>query len=307
MTDRLDSRSLRQFVAVAETLSFRQAAETLHISQPPLSRAIRQLEERLGTPLFERNTQSVTITPAGQRLLPLARRILRLIEEAQEAVSAQHVPARLRIGVTSAIESQWFQKVTRAMEAEGVKPVVSSDTSPRLVRLLTRAQLDAAFIALPTHAPNLEVDVLEKQPLIAVLPAGHRLARRRIISLEELSADALFWFQRARQPAFFDHCRAVFDKHGYAPTLLEEPKDHHVLLAAVASGRGVALLPASFAAIRRNGVIYKPLREGTDLYVGIGLATSSDRRDVREFLLRIARAGLNLLGDTRRARDRRAA
>ena len=103
-------------------------------------------------------------------------------------------------------------------------------------------------------------------------------------------ADALFWFRRARQPAFFDHCRAVFERHGYAPALLEEPEDHHVLLAAVASGRGVALLPASFAAIRRDGVIYKPLREGTELYVGIGLATSGDRSDVRKFLLRAARA-----------------
>jgi DNA-binding transcriptional LysR family regulator len=286
MTDRLDSRSLRQFVAVAETLSFRQAAETLHISQPPLSRAIRQLEDRLGTPLFERNTQSVTLTPAGQRLLPLARRILRLMAEAQEAVSAQHLPARLRIGVTSAVESQWFQKVARAMEAAGVQPVVSSDTSPRLVRLLSRAKLDAAFIALPTHAPAFEVDVLEKQPLIAVLPSSHRLSRRRTVSLQDLSGDALFWFRRARQPAFFDHCRAVFERHRYAPPLLEEPEDHHVLLAAVASGRGVALLPASFAAIRRHGVVYKPLREGADLYVGIGLATSRDRPDVRKFLRR---------------------
>lgn len=290
MTDRLDSRSLRQFVAVAETLSFRQAAQTLHISQPPLSRAIRQLEARLGTPLFERNTQSVSLTPAGQRLLPLARRILALMAQAQEAVSARQVPARMRIGVTSAVESQWFQKVARTMEAEGVQPVVTHDTSPRLVRLLSRARIDAAFIALPTHTPGLVVDVIEKQPLLAVLPAGHRLARRRTVSLADLSPDPLFWFKRARQPAFFDHCRAVFERHGYSPALLEEPEDHHVLLAAVASGRGVALLPASFAAIRRDGVIYRPLREGGELYVGIGLATGSDRPDVREFLLRAVRA-----------------
>jgi len=292
MTDRLDSRSLRQFVAVAETLSFRQAAETLHMSQPPLSRAIRQLESRLGTPLFERDTHSVTLTPAGQRLLPLARRILHLMAEAQEAVSAQHVPARLRIGITSALDSQWFQTVLRAMEAAGVRPAVSSDTSPRLVRLLSSGRLDAAFIALPTRAPGLEVDVLDRQPLIAVLPAGHRLSRRKLVSLRDLASDALFWFRRSRQPAFFDHCRAVFDRHGYAPALLEEPEDHHVLLAAVASGRGVALLPSSFAAIRRHGVTYRPLREGPELYVGIGLATSSDRADVRQFVLRMLRLEL---------------
>jgi DNA-binding transcriptional LysR family regulator len=291
MTDRLDSRSLRQFVAVAETLSFRQAAETLHMSQPPLSRAIRQLEGRLGTPLFERDTQSVKLTAAGQRLLPLARRILRLLAEAQEAVSAHHVPERLHIGLTSAVESQWFEKVARAIEAQHIQPVVSNDTSPRLVQLLSRGRLDAAFIALPTRTPGLQVDVIEKQPLMAVLATTHPLARRRAISLRDVAGDALLWFRRARQPAFFDHCRTVFERHGYAPPVIDEPEDHHVLLAAVASGRGVALLPASFAAIRRQGVTYKQLREGDELYVGIGLATSSDRADVRQFLLRTLSAG----------------
>ena len=290
MTDRLDSRALRQFLAVAETLSFRQAAEVLHMSQPPLSRAIRQMEARLGAPLFERNTQRVVLTAAGQRLLPYARRILQLLAQAQDAVAAQQLPARLRIGVTSAVEAQWFQRVAQAMEAQGVEPVVSSDTSPRLVRLLARGRLDAAFIALPTHAPGLEVDVLERQPLLAVLPASHRLARRRTVSLDDLAADPLYWFRRARQPAFFDHCRAVFERHGYAPALLEEPEDHHVLLAAVARGRGVALLPASFAAIRREGVRYKPLREGAELHVGIGLATPRDRPELRAFLRRIVGA-----------------
>ena len=290
MTDRLDSRALRQFLAVAETLSFRQAAEVLHMSQPPLSRAVRQMEARLGTPLFERNTQRVVLTPAGQRLLPYARRILQLIAQAQDAVAAQQLPARLRIGVTSAIEAQWFQRVAQAMEAQGVEPVVSSDTSPRLVRLLARGRLDAAFIALPTHAQGLEVDVLERQPLLAVLPATHRLARRRTVALDDLAADPLYWFRRARQPAFFDHCRAVFQRHGYAPALLEEPEDHHVLLAAVARGRGVALLPASFAAIRREGVRYKPLREGAELHVGVGLATPRDRPELRAFLRRIVAA-----------------
>ena len=290
MTDRLDSRALRQFLAVAETLSFRQAAEVLHMSQPPLSRAIRQMEARLGAPLFERNTQRVVLTAAGQRLLPYARRILQLLAQAQDAVAAQQLPARLRIGVTSAVEAQWFQRVAQAMEAQGVEPVVSSDTSPRLVRLLARGRLDAAFIALPTHAPGLEVDVLERQPLLAVLPTSHRLARRRTVSLDDLAADPLYWFRRARQPAFFDHCRAVFQRHGYAPALLEEPEDHHVLLAAVARGRGVALLPASFAAIRREGVRYKPLREGAELHVGIGLATPRDRPELRAFLRRIVGA-----------------
>src|SRR5687767_15188384 len=104
MRSRLDSRSLALFLAVAESLGFRQAAETLHLSQPPLSRAIRTLEERLGTRLFERDTRSVTLTVAGRKLLPRARRIMRLIRDAEHALAIGVEPRRLRLGLTTAVE-----------------------------------------------------------------------------------------------------------------------------------------------------------------------------------------------------------
>jgi len=273
-------------MAVAETLSFRQAAERLHISQPPLSRAIRELESRLGTPLFERDTQRVALTPAGQRLLPLARRILRLLAEAEAAVLARESPARLRLGLTSAIEPQWFQQIAAAMETQGLVLDVTADESPRLVRMLRRGKLDAAFIALPTHAPGVDIHVLDEQPLVAVLPSGHRLAQRKVVGLAELAGDPLHWFRRARQPAFFDQCARIFEQHGFTPRIIDEPQDHHVLLAQVAAGRGIALLPASFVRLRRDGITYKRLRPGTGLRVGIGIATMPDRNELRRTLLR---------------------
>jgi len=290
MGTRLDSHALRQFLAVAEARSFRQAAESLHISQPPLSRAIRQLEARLGTALFDRDTQHVDLTPAGERLLPYARRILALLDEAQAAMRAPVEARRLRVGLTSAVEPQWFQRVSERLEAAGVTLGLAHDTSPRLVKQLSAGRLDAAFIALPTHAPDLLLDTLAHEPLVAVLPATHRLARRRTLGLADLSQEPLFWFPRARQPAFFDHCQAVFRRHAFAPQLLEEPKDHPMLLAAVGAGRGVALLPASFAALRRTGIAYRPLREGDELGVGIGLATPPDRAGLRTLLLRHCQA-----------------
>ena len=98
MSRRLDSRSLQLFRAVAEALSFRQAAEVLHMSQPPLSRAIRALEDRLGVRLFERSTQAVSLTEAGRRLLPYARRVDRLLQAAQEAVARPAQFATIPIG-----------------------------------------------------------------------------------------------------------------------------------------------------------------------------------------------------------------
>jgi DNA-binding transcriptional LysR family regulator len=293
MKPRLDSRALGLFVAVAESLSFRQAAETLHLSQPPLSRAIRELEARLGTRLFERDTRSVALTPAGERLLPRARHILQLLREAEADVAAGSVVSTLRLGLTSAVEPAWFEGlVGRLVAAQpGLAVTAVSGPSPQLVRQLRAQRLQAAFIALPTEAEGLEVVEIERQPMCVALPSGHRLARRRQVGLADLVGEPVFWFERARQPAFFDHCQRVFARHGFAPGRLREPADHHVLLAEVAAARGLALLPESFRTLRRGGVVYRALAQGDELGVGLGLALPPGRAALRSLLLAAAGPG----------------
>jgi len=293
MRSRLDSHSLALFAAVAESLSFRQAAETLHMSQPPLSRAIRELEERLALRLFERDTRGVALTPAGRELLPRARRILRLLREAEEALAALAAPepAVLRLGLTNAVEPGWFEgmvaRICAARPALAVRTV--SAASPKLVRLLRAQRLDAAFVALPTESAGLAVQELDRQPMVVALCSSHRLARKRGLRLGDLQGEPLFWFERARQPAFFDHCQAVFTRHGYAPATVREPLDHHVLLGEVAAGRALALLPRSFISLKRAGVSYRALREGDELAVGIGLALAPEQAALQALLLRCAR------------------
>jgi DNA-binding transcriptional LysR family regulator len=279
MSPRLDSRSLALFLAVADAASIRQAAERLHLSQPPLSRAIRELESRLGCHLFERHAGGVTLTAAGRALRPYALKVERLLSEAEKTMAGQAAPMRIRLGFTSALEPAWFNKLTELAGAcfkeQGLDVV--SDTSPRLVRLLRGGRLDAACIALPTETGELQVHEVDRLPMVVALASTHALARRRRLHLIDLAATPMFWFERARQPAFYDHCERVFARQGLTARRLGEPSDHHVLLGAVAAGRGVALLPASFAALRRAGVCYRQLVEGDELAVGIGLATPSDR------------------------------
>src|SRR5690606_40405782 len=86
-----------------------------------------------------------------------------------------------------------------------------------------------------------------------------QVARRKVVSLADLASESVFWFERARQPAFYDYCQKVFSRHDFAPSKLREPADHHVLLSDIASGRGVALLPKSFTGLRRTGVIFRSL------------------------------------------------
>ncbi|UTY58412.1 LysR family transcriptional regulator [Massilia sp. erpn] len=302
---KLDTRSLQIFCAVATCLSFRQAAEQLHMTQPPLSRAVRDLEQRLGARLFERDTQRVALTPAGTALLPLAQHILGLLDAAEDTVrkavsgeaqrdagrdagrhpaqaaaagragrAGQPAPLpRLRLGLTTSVESGLFRPFTDALAASALLDL-HFDSSPRLVAALRNGRLDAAVIALPTRSHELDVLPLGPQPMLAALPSAHPLARRRRLALGDLQGTPLFWFERARQPAFFDHCHKVFRRHRFAPVFLREPHDHHVLLGDIAAGRGVALLPASFAALRRKGVAYRALDEGAELAVGLGLASA---------------------------------
>jgi DNA-binding transcriptional LysR family regulator len=291
MRSRLDSRSLELFLAVAETLSFRQAAESLHMTQPPLSRAIRELEERVGARLFERSTQSVTLTPAGHSLLPYARDVARVLKAAEAKLQGHARPDSLRLGLTSAVDLPWMKLLPARVQRgrASAKVSVSSDTSPRLVKRLLAGRLDAAIIALPTRTHTLEVLELDRQPLLVALASSHPLARRKLLRLADLVQEPLFWFERARQPAFYDHCQAVFARHGYAPRRLKEPADHHVLLGDVATGQGLALVPSSFAGLRRQGVAYRRLAEGDELAVAVGLATAPDRAAVRTLLLEALR------------------
>jgi DNA-binding transcriptional LysR family regulator len=291
MRARLDSRSLRAFLAVAETLSFRQAAETLHVSQPPLSRTIKELEVRLGAKLFVRDTREVGLTSAGKRLLPKARRIVRLLQEAEDDLLSVSASKELRLGLTTAVEhGKLLESLERISERLGVTVSTVSDSSPRLVRSLRANRLDAAFIALPTETSGLEVKPLERQPMIVALGSKHALARRRRLSLADLLDERMFWFERARQPAFFDYCQKVFARHRFTPITVKEPLDHHVLLADVAAGRAIALLPRSFTTLQRMGVAYRPLREGEELAVGIGLAARSDRGGLEEILRWLSRS-----------------
>ena len=110
------------------------------------------------------------------------------------------------------------------------------------------------------------------------------LVRRRKLSLADLAGEPVFRFERARQPAFFDHCQGVFTRHGFAPVTVREPVDQHVLLSEVAAARGVALLPATFRSLQRRGVAYRSLLEGDELSIGIGLVLPRDRPELRELL-----------------------
>ena len=269
----LDIRLLRYFSVVAEENNMSRAAQRLFMSQPPLSRHIRQLEERLGVTLFVRHTRGLTLTEDGQRVLEIVRPLLALQDKTWAALGqlAKTGEQSLRLGLSTAFEQGVFTALESRLNMRVQKLRIVRHGSPELARQVRRGKLDAALVALPLETPGLTVMQLGwQEPMIAALPAIWPEASLPSLSLTTLNHRPLFWFKRERNPAFFDYTRHIFRRAGYSPACIEEPLEHDVLLARIAQGDGLSLIPASFSAIQRQGVTFLPLTD-TELRISTGL------------------------------------
>lgn len=252
----LDIRLLRAFAVVAEENNISRAAQRLFISQPPLTRHIRHLEAQLGVTLFQRHSKGLILTDAGREVLEMIQPLLALQERTLAALSelAANSPQALRLGVTTAFEQGIFAAVEAALSEHTRALHITRHASPALAQQVRKGKLDAALVALPLNTEGLRLHPLPyHEPLIAALPASWPEAARPGLTLSALNHRPLFWFKRERNPGFFDYTRRIFDRAGYAPTYVEEPAEHDVLLARIARGEGMILLPASFSAIQRQG------------------------------------------------------
>ena len=270
----LDIRLLRAFAVVAEENNISRAAQRLFISQPPLTRHIRHLEAQLGVTLFQRHSKGLILTDAGREVLEMIRPLLVLQERTLAALSqlSAHSPQPLRLGLTTAFEQGIFAAVESALSDHTRTLHITRHASPALAQQVRKGKLDAALVALPLNTEGLHLHPLPYQePLIAALPVSWPEAARPALTLRALNHRPLFWFKRERNPDFFDYTRRIFDRAGYTPAYVEEPAEHDVLLARIARGEGMILLPASFSAIQRQGVVFCPVAEGDNMPLSLGV------------------------------------
>ncbi|BAS37888.1 TPA: LysR family transcriptional regulator [Klebsiella variicola] len=270
----LDIRLLRAFAVVAEENNISRAAQRLFISQPPLSRHMRQLEAQLGVTLFQRHSKGLILTDAGREVLEIIRPMLALQARTLAALSqlSAHSPQPLRLGLTTAFEQGIFAAVESALSKHTRTLHITRHASPALAQQVRKGKLDAALVALPLNTEGLHLHPLPYQePLIAALPASWPEAASPALTLRALNYRPLFWFKRERNPDFFDYTRRIFDRAGYSPAYVEEPAEHDVLLARIARGEGMILLPASFSAIQRQGVVFCPVAEGDSMPLSLGV------------------------------------
>ena len=279
MTNSIDLRQFRYFLAVSEELNFRMAAQKLHISQPPLSRQIRLLEEQLGVELFIRSKTGVTLTAAGAAFLPEVKRTLSHAEKAiSVAKAAKHdTGGHFIAGYSTAFDHSVIHDVFDCLSRKfpDWRITHKGKHSISLIRDIKKASLDVALVSLYTDTLDLEVETLLEDPFVVALSSHHRLAKKRKLSFDDIRDETLFWFERRINPGFYDHCTRFFERIDFRPNIIPEPSDHQVLLGLIAQGKGIALIPASLRKVKYQGVVFREMKEEREkLRVGIAVVYS---------------------------------
>lgn len=276
----MELRHLRYFVAVAEECHFGRAAERLHMAQPPLSQQIRQLEAELGVTLLTRSTRKVELTPAGAGYLERARQILAAVEHAGDEATrtAAGEVGRLAIGFTGSATYELLPTLARILDEE--LPDLQLDLrgellTPMQVAALREHTLDIGFLRPPVRDPGLDVRVLRKEPLIAVLPAAHPLAAKTSVRLAELAHDRFITYPSQHRSVVYEAVLDACEHAGFIPTRTLEVTETSTLVVFVAAGVGVALVPASVQHLRVTGAVYLPLA-GTTQEVELAVAIRAD-------------------------------
>ena len=278
----MELRHLRYFVAVAEEGSLTTAADRrLHTAQPSLSRQIRDLELEVGVPLLERGARGVTLTAAGRTFLDHARLALLQVEAAGEAArrAAQPEKAAFVIGFLTGHEVVWLPEVLRILRQEepGIEITLSSQTSPELAGALMRGKVDVAFLRREAQAPGLTFKFLIKEPLVAVLPTGHRLAARKEIAPHDIAGETYIAPTRVA-PVLKSVIEAYAVKSGIALKPQYDAENLSSAMSLVASTGGVTLLPLYAQNLLSASVVIRPLQGEAptiDLVMGYNRANTS--------------------------------
>jgi DNA-binding transcriptional LysR family regulator len=292
---KLDSRQLRYFVAVAEELHFGRAAKRLHISQPPLSQQIRQLETQLGVHLFERSPRSVQLLPAGAVLLAQARGILAELERTVELVqsTARGDRGLLRLGYTAASAFTLLPVLIRAFKKHYpyVEVVLMELLSSEQAEALLQQRLDVGLLRPFRPQAELCAQTLVEEPMILALPADHPLAAQTQVQVQQLHAQSLIGFTRTEARYLQELVDDMLTTAGVQPHLTQRATQPHTMLSLVSAGLGVAIVPEAATQAPVKGVVYRPLlTQGASPMASVHLAwRASDERPLLRNFLDIAR------------------
>ena len=261
----LDTRLLRHFVAVAQELHFGRAARRLNISQPPLSISIRRLEEHIGAPLLLRNQRSVELTPAGRVLLDKALPILEALENAVSAAqsAAKGYDGLLRIGYTAASAYEAVPRVIAAYQQRF--PLVELEllemVSTEQIAALRQQRIDLGVLRPVSIKAPLRSHRLLRESLVVAVPQSHPLALSESVALADCDGLPFIGFDLRHAPYFNSMVEEALHLARVAPRFVQRATQTHAVVAMVAAGLGIALVPETCMRIRMDNLAFKPLRD----------------------------------------------
>jgi DNA-binding transcriptional LysR family regulator len=246
----VELRQIRSFLSIAETLHFGRTAELIHLSQPALSLQIRALEQEVGVRLFERNRRKTTLTAAGFAFRDDAIRALSQLDQAvrRARLAADGKLGLLRIGFISTAGSEIVPNIVgqfRELNPE-VEFSLRAITTADQVRMLETGSLDIGFLRLPIggHA-TLDVVTVHREPFVLVVPASHKLAKRKRVRLSEVAGQDFVMYERAYAPGFHDLIFGMLRDAGIVPNISQTAAEIATLISLVDAHMGIAILPAS--------------------------------------------------------------
>src|SRR5271156_6667001 len=287
----IELRHLRYFIAVAETGSLTEAAERrLHTSQPSLSRQIRDLEYEVGVELLSRGARGVELTAAGKAFLDHARLALMQVDATVEAARRAARPARKNfdIGFQTGHEMKWLPRAMHVLrdQLKNIQVVVSSDYSPNLAEALARGRMDLAIMRLEPGY-DLGYHVVDREPLIVLMPRDHRLTAHEAVSPQDFTGE--IFIGGSNKAGVLRAVTEDYLRRSEVDIKLDHGVDNMAMaMSLVASTRGLALMPAYAKNLLPWSVVARPLEgEAPTIDLAIGYHKSNTSPTLKLFLSRI--------------------
>ncbi|WP_395405143.1 LysR substrate-binding domain-containing protein [Arthrobacter sp. UC242_113] len=274
----MELRQLRYFLVVADELHFGRAAERLHITQPPLTVAVKGLERELGVQLFDRTTRRVTLTAAGQAFRDRIQAAVADLDDAAGDVAdvAAGKSGKIRVGFVSSASYTTVPEALRAFRQQRprIDLVLQPLTSGEQIEQLLDGNLDLGLIRDPGDVPGLNLELLSAEDLVVVLPDAHRLAAAEEVRPEDLEGEPMILFRL--MPGFVARVLRLFEPLPTPPVLVQQAIHQETVLGLVAAGLGVSVLPESVQRFQMPGVTTRRFagRPQTELYVARSLGRS---------------------------------
>ncbi len=262
----MELRHLRYFVAVAEEMNIHRAAARLHISQPPLSLSIKQLEDEIGAILFSREGRGIKITPAGELYLVHARKILEQTAQAAEQARQSHLglAGTLRIGFISSSITGILQKSVAIYKYKYPNVVIKMCqlNNSEVARQLLSNDIDVGILRLPeTCDSSLQIIEKHRESWCAAMPDTHPLAAKKEISIKDLANKRLIFYPRWNTNAGYDDVMRQFQEHGIEPLIFQEATEQMTIAGLVASGMGLGIVPECMSIIKIPGITHRTIKQ----------------------------------------------